>query len=80
MIDTDVAKHLLNTVQAAGMLGATAIITGISPKTAQTMTRLGIDLSTLICKGSLRTGVREAFGIIGLKIAKPSEGEEASEG
>ena len=61
MIDTDVAKHLLNTVQAAGMLGATAIITGISPKTAQTMTRLDVDISGLPCRGSVRYGIREAL-------------------
>jgi rsbT co-antagonist protein RsbR len=68
VMDTRVAQHLLITVQAAGMLGAKTIITGVSPATAQTMTKLGLNLSHLTCKGSLRGGLKEALNILGLKV------------
>ena len=68
VMDTRVAQHLLTTVQAAGMLGAKTIITGVSPATAQTMTKLGLNLSHLTCKGSLREGLKEALNILGLKV------------
>lgn len=68
VMDTRVAQHLLTTVQAARMLGAKTIITGVSPATAQTMTKLGLNLSHLTCKGSLREGLKEALNILGLKV------------
>lgn len=68
VMDTRVAQHLLTTVQAAGMLGAETIITGVSPATAQTMTKLGLNLSHLTCKGSLSGGLKEALNILGLKV------------
>ena len=68
VMDTSVAQHLLTAVQAAGMLGAETIITGVSPATAQTMTKLGLNLSHLTCKGSLSAGLKEAFNILGLNV------------
>ena len=74
MMDTSVAKHLVITVQAAAMLGAKTIITGVSPSAAQTMTKLGLDLSHLTCKGSLSAGIREALDMLSLKVVE-SNGE-----
>lgn len=68
VMDTSVAQHLLTTVQAAAMLGAETIITGVSPATAQTMTKLGLNFSHLTCKGSLSGGLKEALNILGLKV------------
>jgi PAS domain S-box-containing protein len=70
VMDTSVAQHLLTTVQAAGMLGAETIITGVSPATAQTMTKLGLELSHLTCRGSLSEGLKEALNILGLKVVQ----------
>src|ERR687897_2199522 len=43
-IDLTVANHLVQTVEAARLMGASAIITGISSRIAQTLVDLGVDL------------------------------------
>lgn len=56
-IDTATAEHLLRLVMAAELLGARCIITGIRPSIAQTMVSIGIDLSKLTTRASLRDGL-----------------------
>ena len=68
VIDTYVARHLMRTTTAAKMLGAEVIITGISPDAAQTLTHLGIDLGAVVTRGTLRSGVEKAFGMLGKQI------------
>ena len=59
-VDSGVANHLLQTVRAAKLLGANAVITGISTENAQTLTRIGVDLSGLMTTSDLQSGVDEA--------------------
>lgn len=59
-IDIDVANHLVQTVEAARLMGAGAIITGLSSKIAQTLVDLGVDLSMLRTVGDLQGGLEEA--------------------
>lgn len=68
LIDTNVSRHLLNAVAAAGMIGAQVILTGIKPSGAQSLVQLGVDLSSVTTKGSLRAGVNEALKIAGYKL------------
>ena len=72
MIDTRVAQHLMQTVRAAKMLGAEVIVAGISPDTAQTLVKPDIDLSNVLIKGRLKSGVAEAFRLLGLAIVSHS--------
>jgi rsbT co-antagonist protein RsbR len=60
-MDTSVARHILKTVTAAEMLGTRVILTGISPSTAQTMVKLGIDMSGVPTRASLKSGVALAL-------------------
>ncbi|PXW94341.1 rsbT co-antagonist protein RsbR [Sphaerotilus hippei] len=68
VMDTSVARHLLRTVAAAEMLGTRVILTGISPTTAQTMVKLGIDLSSVPTRGSLKAGVALALTMTGRRV------------
>ncbi|WP_231511178.1 STAS domain-containing protein [Chondromyces apiculatus] len=58
IVDTSTADHLLRVVGAVQLLGAQAIITGINPAVAQTLTSLGVDLSTFTTQQNLQEGLR----------------------
>ncbi|MCL0077056.1 STAS domain-containing protein, partial [Dehalococcoidia bacterium] len=60
-IDTQVVNHLIKTVQAAKLLGAECVITGIKPKVAQTMIHLGLDMESFPTRRSLRDGLMYAL-------------------
>jgi rsbT co-antagonist protein RsbR len=59
-IDVEVANHLVHTVEAARLMGASAIVTGLSSTIAQTLVDLGVDLSMLQTVGDLQGGLEEA--------------------
>jgi rsbT co-antagonist protein RsbR len=59
-VDVEVANHLVQTVEAARLMGANAIITGLSSKIAQTLVDLGVDLSMMRTVGDLQGGLEEA--------------------
>ncbi|WP_437604894.1 PAS domain-containing protein [Sorangium sp. So ce834] len=60
-VDADVANALVKTAQAVGMLGATVIVTGIQPKIAETLVELGADLSGLVTRSTLESGIAHAL-------------------
>jgi rsbT co-antagonist protein RsbR len=68
-IDLTVANHLVQTVEAARLMGASAIITGLSSKIAQTLVDLGVDLSMMRTVGDLQGGLEEAERLIGYRPA-----------
>lgn len=72
VMDTKTASHLLKTVEACRMLGCDVIITGISPSTAQTMTKLSIELAIVKTMGTLRAGMVEAYKLIGREVVMRS--------
>lgn len=61
LIDTSVASHLLKTVGAATLLGASCILVGISPQMAQTLVHLGVDFGRIATAASLEDGLRQAL-------------------
>lgn len=73
-VDTLVAQHLIKTVTAARLMGATCIISGIRPQIAQTMVHLGIDFEDILTTASLADALAHAFRLLRLRVV----GETAS--
>jgi rsbT co-antagonist protein RsbR len=69
-VDSKVANHLIQTVEAARLMGAKTIVTGLSAEVAQTLVTLGVDLSKVRTVGDLQTGIEEADRIEGMSFAK----------
>jgi rsbT co-antagonist protein RsbR len=66
-IDVTVANHLVQAVEAARLMGASAIITGLSSKIAQTLVDLGVDLGMMRTVGDLQGGLEEAERVLGYR-------------
>ena len=79
-IDVGVANHLVQTVEASRLMGASAIITGLSSKIAQTLVDLGVDLGMMRTVGDLQGGLEEAERLIGVrpKRSRPAQRRELS--
>ena len=59
-VDSKVANHLLQTVAAAKLMGASVIVTGLSAEVAQSLVALGIDLRGIHAVGDLQGGLEDA--------------------
>ena len=75
-IDLTVANHLVQTVKATRLMGATAIITGLSSNIAQTLVDLGVDVSMIRSVGDLQGGLEEAERL--LERAATDEPDDAA--
>ncbi|HEY1714385.1 MAG TPA: STAS domain-containing protein [Solirubrobacteraceae bacterium] len=72
-VDSAVANHLMQTVQATQLMGAHTLISGLSPENAQTLVRLGLDLGRLNTVGTLTDGVVAAGEILKVAEARAAE-------
>jgi PAS domain S-box-containing protein len=63
-VDTDVAQHLLKTVEAARLMGTSGILSGVRPDIAQAIVHLGIDLGGLRSCSSLRDALQLALRLL----------------
>jgi PAS domain S-box-containing protein len=61
LVDTQVAQALIQAAQAVKLLGARVVLTGLRPEVAQTLVSLGIDLSDIVTRGTLQSGI--AYGL-----------------
>jgi PAS domain S-box-containing protein len=68
VVDTAVANALMQATQAAKLLGAEVILTGIRPDVAQTIVGLGVDLPGLVTHGTLETAI--AYVLRGRKAGR----------
>jgi len=78
VMDASVANHLVQTVEATRLLGATVIITGLSPEIAQTLVTIGVDLGKMNTVGDLQGGIEEAERLLGYKVVPLSEGSHSA--
>ena len=67
-VDTEVAQHLLKTVNAARLLGAECIVCGIRPQVAQTIVSLGIEFGDIATKATLADALAYALRRMGQKV------------
>ena len=67
-VDSTVANHLVQTVDASRLMGATVIVTGLSSELAQTLVTIGVDLSKMKTVGDLQGGIEEAERLLGYKV------------
>jgi len=75
-VDSTVANHLVQTVDASRLMGATVIVTGLSSEIAQTLVTIGVDLSKMKTVGDLQGGIEEAERLLGYRvILEESKGE-----
>lgn len=79
-IDSTVANHLVLTVEAARLLGATAIVTGLSPEIAHTLVTIGVDLTKMHTVGDLRGGIEEADRVLGYQVVRINESFDEEKG
>jgi rsbT co-antagonist protein RsbR len=68
VVDTAVARHLLETVAAARLLGAEVLIVGLSPHIALTLVHLGLDLAGVTTRTTMAKGLQLAFARLGLAV------------
>ncbi len=79
-VDSTVANHLVQTVEASRLLGAIVIVTGLSPEIAQTLVTIGVDLTKMNTVGDLQGGIEEAERLLGYEVIvaeKPAPVAEA---
>src|ERR687897_864351 len=72
-IDRTVANHLVQTVEASRLMGASRILTGLSSEIAQTLVDLDVDLGMMKTVGDLQGGLEEAERLAGYR------GDDASD-
>ncbi len=60
-VDTMVAEQVIKIIQALGLIGVGAILTGIRPEAAQSLTTFGVDVRTLNIGGSLKRALENVY-------------------
>src|SRR5213596_2166941 len=76
-MDSNVANHLVQTVEASRLLGANVIVTGLSPEIAQTLVNIGVELTKMATVGDLQGGIEEAERLLGYKVVPQAEAQPA---
>ncbi|WP_138466820.1 protoglobin domain-containing protein [Poseidonocella sp. HB161398] len=59
-VDSAVANHLIQTMTAARLMGATSVLTGLSADVAQALVKIGVTGETLRTAGDLQHGIEIA--------------------
>jgi anti-anti-sigma factor len=70
LVDTQVARVLLQAADATRLLGAEPILVGIRPELAQTIVGLGLDLSSLTTQADLQSSIRYATHRQALRVRR----------
>lgn len=68
-VDTQVAQHLLRTAAAVRLMGASCVISGISPHIAQTMVQLGVEVGDVVTRSDIQSALVYAFDKVGVTVS-----------
>ena len=72
-VDSAVANHLVQTVEASRLMGAKVIVCGLSAEVSQTLVTIGVDLTKLNTVGDLQGGLEAADKLLGYIITRASQ-------
>lgn len=79
-VDSRVASHLVQTVEAARLMGSKVIVSGVSPEIALTMVTLGIDLGRIETVGDMQSGIERAEQLSGYTVTRSEQGRPGRNG
>lgn len=71
LVDTQTADYLLRIARTVALVGAYCVVSGISPKIAQTLVHMGADLRELRALATLKEGIKDCIA----HLAKLSEAQ-----
>ena len=69
-VDSTVANHLVQTIDASRLMGATVIVSGLSSEIARTLATIGVDLMRMRTVGDLQGGIEEAERLLGYELIR----------
>jgi rsbT co-antagonist protein RsbR len=69
-INPEVANHLVQSVEAARLIGVIVILSGLSPAVARALIDLGVNLSAYDVVGDLQSGVERSEHLLGYRVVK----------
>ncbi len=78
-VDSKVANHLIQTVEASRLMGATVIVSGLSSEVAQALVTIGVDLSRINTVGDLQGGIEEAERLLGYRLVAATDAAARNE-
>lgn len=76
-IDGRAARQLVQAVEASRLMGARAIVTGLSAPVAQALAGIGVDPALVDAARDLRAGIEEAERFLGTQARSPAGGGRA---
>src|SRR5690606_23049988 len=79
VVDSRVANHLIQSVDAARLMGAKVILTGLSPEVAQALVTVGVNLERVNTQSDLQTGIQAANRILRAKVINQRDCESSAD-
>ncbi len=72
VLDTRTADHFIRMARAVLLLGARCVLSGISPRVAQTMVSMGVEMDGIACHQKLRHALEREIKLRRARAARPA--------
>ncbi len=72
-VDSAVANHLVKITKATKMMGATTVLSGVTPGVAQSLVHLGIDLGDIVSCSRVKEALELVFSQLGYSISRKEQ-------